>query len=46
MRIACNKNDEAFKNKIFAGPLFDSEKIEFNNINTDELLNIQHNQFS
>ena len=34
------------KNKIFADPLFDSEKIEFNDINVDEVLDIQHSQLS
>ena len=37
---------KVFENKIFADPRFDSEKIEFNYINIDELLDIQHNQFS
>ena len=36
------KNDESFKSKIFADPLFDSQKIEFNNTNIDELLGMQH----
>ena len=40
------KNDEAFKNKILKGPWFDSEKLEFNGTNIDELLDIQHNQLS
>ena len=40
------KNDEGFKNKIFADPWFDSAKIEFSNINTDELLDTQHNELS
>ena len=44
LRIEFTKNDEFFQNKIFAGPWFDSEKTEFNNI--DKLLNIQHNQHS
>ena len=41
LQIEFTKNDEAFKN-----PWFDSEKIEFNDINIDELLDIQQNQFS
>ena len=44
LRIEFTKNDEFFQNKKFAGPWFDSEKTEFNNI--DKLLNIQHNQHS
>ena len=35
---------KVLKKKIFADPWFDSEKIEFNDVNTDELLNIQLNQ--
>ena len=35
------KNDEVFKRN----PWFDSEKIEFNDINIDEILNIERNQF-
>ena len=35
-----------FKNKIFADPLFDSEKLEFNYININKLLDILHNQVS
>ena len=34
------------KNKIFADPWFESEKIEINYINIDELNGIQHNQLS
>ena len=40
------KNNRIFHNKIFADPWFESEKMEFNNINIDELLYIQHNQLS
>ena len=40
------KNDERFKNKMFVESWFDSEKIEFNGINIDELLDIQYNQLS
>ena len=42
--IEFTKNDEAFKNKIFKIPWFDSENLEFNDTNIDELLDIQHNQ--
>ena len=41
LQIEFTKNDEVFKNNWF-----DSEKIEFNDINIDELLDIQQNQFS
>ena len=34
------KNEALFK-KLFADPWLDSEKIEFNNMNVDELLYIQ-----
>ena len=44
--IEFTRNDETFKNKIFADPWFDSEKLEFSNINIDELLDIQHDQLS
>ena len=37
------KNDETFKNKIFADKIFDSEKLEFIDTNIDELIDIQHN---
>ena len=37
------KNYKVFKNKIYTDPWFDSEKIEFNDENVDELLDIQHN---
>ena len=46
LRIEFSKNQEAFKNKIFADPWLDSEKLEFNDTNIDELLDIQHNQLS
>ena len=46
LRIEFTKNDKVFKNRIFADPWFDSEKIEFNDTNIDELLDIQHNQLS
>ena len=32
------------KNKIFKIPWFDSENLEFNDFDIDELLDIQHNQ--
>ena len=38
------KNDEVFKNKVFADPWIDSEKTEFFDINFNELLHVQHNQ--
>ena len=41
LQIEFTKNHEVFKNNWF-----DSEKIEFNDINIDELLDIQQNQFS
>ena len=41
LQIEFTKNDEVFKNNWF-----NSEKIEFNDINIDELLDIQQNQFS
>ena len=41
LQIEFTKNDEVFKNNWF-----DSEKIEFNDINIDELLDIQHSQVS
>ena len=40
-QIESLKNDEVFKRN----PWFDSEKIEFNDINIDEVLNIERNQF-
>ena len=46
LQIEFTKNHEVLKNKIFADPLFDSEKIEFNDINVDEVLDIQHSQLS
>ena len=46
LQIEFTKNHEVLKNKIFADPLFDSEKIEFNDINVEELLDIQHSQLS
>ena len=46
LRIKFNKNQEAFKSKIFADPWLDSEKLEFNDTNINELLDIQHNQLS
>ena len=33
-----------FFQKIFANPWFDLEKLEFNDINIDKLLDIQDNQ--
>ena len=33
LEIEFNKNDEVFKNKIFASPCFDSLQVEFNDIN-------------
>ena len=42
LQIELTKNDEVFKDKIFADPEFDSEKLEFNDVNID----IQHNQIS
>ena len=41
MRIEFTK---VFKNKIFTDPWIDSEKIEFNDISIDELLDAQNNQ--
>ena len=44
IRIKFTKNDEVFKNKVFADQWFDSQEIELNLINIDELLDTQHNQ--
>ena len=41
MQIEFTKNNKVFKNKIFADPWFDSDKIEFNDINIDDVLDIQ-----
>ena len=46
LRIESTKNDDVFKNKIFAHLWFASEKIEFNDMNTDELIVIHNNQLS
>ena len=46
LRIESTKNDDVFKNKIFADLWFASEKIEFNDMNTDELIVIHNNQLS
>ena len=46
LRIEFTVNDEFFKNKMLADPWFDSEKIEFSDINIDELLNREHIQRS
>ena len=40
MQIEFTKNNKVFKNKIFADPWFDSDKIEFNDINIDDVLDI------
>ena len=40
------ENEDFFKSKIFEDPWFDSEKIEFSDIDIDEPLGIQHNQLS
>ena len=42
MQIEFTKNDEDFKNKIFAEPWLNLEKIEFDDLNIYELLDIQH----
>ena len=36
----------AFINKIFVEAWFDSEKIKFNDVNTEKLLDIEYNQLS
>lgn len=41
MQIEFTKNNKVFKNKIFADPWFDSDKIEFKDINIDDVLDIQ-----
>ena len=44
LRLEVTKNDEVFKNKVFADPWIDSEKTEFFDINFNELLHVQHHQ--
>ena len=44
LQVEFTKNDEVFKGKVFIDPWFDSETIEFNDINIDQLHDIQHNQ--
>ena len=44
LRIEFTKNDDPFKNKIFADPWFDEQKIGFNDTNIDEIADIQYNQ--
>ena len=46
LRIEFTKNDEPFKNKIFADPWFGLERFKFKNINIDEILDIQHKRLS
>ena len=40
------KNDEFLKNKVFPDTWHHSEKLEFNDTNIDDLLDIQPNQLS
>ena len=42
LRVEFTKTDEVFNNKIFADPWLESEKIEFNDINIDELLDVNN----
>ena len=46
LQMEFTKNDKVLKHKIFIDPWFDSEKIEYNYINIDELSDINHNQLS
>ena len=46
LRIEFTKNDEPFKNKIFADPWFGVERFKFKNITIDEILDIQHKRLS
>ena len=39
------ENNEFYKNKIFANPWFDSEKITFTDTTIDELIDIQETNF-
>ena len=45
-RVEFSKDEKALKETIFVDPWLDSNKVEFDCINVDEILDNQHNELS